>query len=103
MPLAAESEMVVNTASPSAAPICCDMLISADTTPARFSATLWTAVSVIGTKLNPKPNDVIKSAGMMCQRYEDPTVSVESQYIPDAAISSPGPVEGYKKIINPVV
>jgi hypothetical protein len=31
------------------------------------------------TKLRPRPNEVRKSAGMMCPTYDEPNVSVESQ------------------------
>ena len=61
--LAVFAARVESIASPSAPPICCDVLKSPDARPASSSSTFVLATSVRGTKVRPSPTDITTSPG----------------------------------------
>ena len=58
---------------PSAPPICCDVLISPEASPASFAGTPASAAIEMGTNENPMPNAITRKPGSRSPRYEPPT------------------------------
>ena len=60
--------IVASTASPSAPPICCDVLMSPDARPESSGEMPLTAAIVTGTNAKPRPNAARIIGAMMCLR-----------------------------------
>ena len=65
--------IVESTAMPSAPPICCDVLISPDASPASACLTPASAAIEIGTNENASPTPMSRKPGSRSPRYEPST------------------------------
>ncbi len=74
-----EVAIVASTASPSAPPICCEVLISPLASPASCSATPDIAAIVVVTKANPRPVAASSDGPRMSLTKLPPTDTCENQ------------------------
>ena len=81
--------MLERIATPSAPPICCEVLNSPEARPASCGAMLVVAIRVIGTKTNPSPKPITIRPGRTSGRYEPAAGARESRMSPMAAVRVP--------------
>src|SRR4051795_1136 len=88
--------MVERIASPSAPPICCDVLIRPDASPASLLLTPDTAAIVTGTNENPSPAAATSDAGSTSEANVPSTDTREKSSSPIAIKPMPKTSTGLK-------
>ncbi len=81
--------IVDSAAMPSAPPICCDVLISPDASPASVGCTPASAAIEIGTNENPRPTATNRKPGSRPVTYEPPTDTCVKYASPDVSATMP--------------
>ena len=80
---------VDRTATPSAPPICCDVLKRPDARPASCCVTPASAAIETGTNEKPSPIPIAKKPGRRSTAYEPSGETCVNQRLPSAIITSP--------------
>ena len=93
-----ELAIVASTASPSAPPICCEVLISPLASPDSCSRTPETAAIVVVTKAKPSPIAASSDGPRMSEAKPPPTETCENQTSAAAMNAIPAASTGLKPI-----